>query len=77
SLRYLHIAVSEPGPGLPQFMAMGYVDGIPITRYDSDTRRVQPRAEWMAANLDQQYWDTQTEIIRGHQEVYRVNLDTL
>lgn len=56
---------------------MGYVDGNLISRYDSDTERVVPRADWMAANLDQQYWDTQTQIGRGNQQIDRMNLETV
>ncbi|NXJ01239.1 HA1F protein, partial [Psophia crepitans] len=60
SLRYFHIWVSEPSPGVPQYVSVGYVDGNLISRYDSETRRMVPRADWMAANLDQQYWDEET-----------------
>ncbi|PKK16404.1 major histocompatibility complex class I-related gene protein-like, partial [Columba livia] len=42
-------------------MYVGYVDGNPISRYDSGTRRVVSRADWMAANLDEQYWNGQTQ----------------
>ncbi|NXG85640.1 HA1F protein, partial [Stercorarius parasiticus] len=57
SLRYFYTAVSEPSPGVPQFMIVGYVDGNLISRYDSQMEKAVPRADWMAANLDQQYWD--------------------
>ncbi|XP_063174830.1 class I histocompatibility antigen, F10 alpha chain-like [Chroicocephalus ridibundus] len=77
SLRYFHVAVSEPSPGVPQFVSVGYVDGNVISRYDSETGRVVPRADWMAANLDQAYWDSQTQILQGNQQVDRVNLETL
>ncbi|NXS62909.1 HA1F protein, partial [Brachypteracias leptosomus] len=77
SLRYFYIAVSEPSPGVPRFVEEGYVDGIPIVRYDSETERTVPRADWMAANLDQQYWDRETRRAQGWQQVDRVNLDIL
>ncbi|KAM6288781.1 uncharacterized protein AAHN32_013830 [Aegotheles albertisi] len=75
SLRYFYVAVSEPSPGVPQFVAVGYVDGIPITRYDSETRREEPKAEWMRDNLDQQYWDGQTQIVQNTEQIDRLNLD--
>uniref|UniRef100_A0A8B9NL76 MHC class I-like antigen recognition-like domain-containing protein n=1 Tax=Accipiter nisus TaxID=211598 RepID=A0A8B9NL76_9AVES len=77
SLRYFHMAVSEPSPGVPQFMDAGYVDGNLISRYDSETGRTVPRADWMADNLDQQHWDGETQIGQRNQQVYRINLDTL
>ncbi|NXG54035.1 HA1F protein, partial [Psilopogon haemacephalus] len=75
SLRYFHVAVAEPSPGLPQFVSVGYVDGVPIARYDSDRRRMEPQREWMEANLGQQYWDGQTQIGQHNQEIYHLNLD--
>ncbi|KAM6107068.1 class I histocompatibility antigen, F10 alpha chain-like isoform 5-T5 [Phoenicopterus ruber ruber] len=77
SLRYFFVAVSEPSPGVPQFGIMGYVDGNLIVHYDSETRRMVPRADWMAANLDQQHWDSHTQIAQRHQQVNRVNMDIM
>ncbi|XP_066842915.1 class I histocompatibility antigen, F10 alpha chain-like isoform X4 [Anser cygnoides] len=77
SLRYFFYAVSDPGPGLPQFVIVGYVDGEVFVRYDSETQRMEPRADWMAANVDQQYWDRDTQSSRSNEQIYRVNLDTL
>uniref|UniRef100_A0A8B9S772 MHC class I-like antigen recognition-like domain-containing protein n=1 Tax=Apteryx owenii TaxID=8824 RepID=A0A8B9S772_APTOW len=45
-------------------------------RYGNE-QRVEPRAAWMKANLDQQYWDGQTQIAQGDQQTFRVGLDTL
>ncbi|GAB0201656.1 class I histocompatibility antigen, F10 alpha chain-like [Grus japonensis] len=77
SLRYFDIAVSEPSPGVPQFMSVGYVDGTLIARYDSETGRMVPGADWMRDNLDQRYWDEETQIAQSDQQVYHVDLDTL
>ncbi|XP_067169895.1 class I histocompatibility antigen, F10 alpha chain-like isoform X2 [Apteryx mantelli] len=76
SLRYFHIGVTEPSPGMPAFVIVGYVDGETIMRYGNE-QRVEPRAAWMKANLDQQYWDGQTQIAQGDQQTFRVDLDTL
>ncbi|KAM6228110.1 class I histocompatibility antigen, F10 alpha chain-like [Porphyrio hochstetteri] len=77
SLRYFHIGVSEPSPGVPQYVSVGYVDGNLISHYDSEKGRTVPQADWMAANLDQQHWDRETQIGQNNQEVSRVGLDTL
>ncbi|XP_032061053.1 uncharacterized protein LOC116500245 isoform X1 [Aythya fuligula] len=77
SLRYFYTAVSDPNPGVPQFVAMGSVDGEVFVYYDSETRRKEPRVDWIAANTDQQYWDRETEISQGNEKFFRVNLDTL
>ncbi|NXV74499.1 HA1F protein, partial [Atlantisia rogersi] len=77
TLHYFDIAVSEPSPGVPQFVSLGYVDGNLISHYDSEKGRTVPGADWMAANLDQQYWDRDTHIGQNNQQFYRVDLDTL
>ncbi|NWI98126.1 HMR1 protein, partial [Pitta sordida] len=77
SLRYQYVAVSEPIPGVPQFMSMGFVDGIPIDRYDSERGRDEPQTPWMAAGAEPGYWDTQTQISKGNQHMATVDFQTL
>ena len=77
SLRYFETAMTDPGTGLPWFVIVGYVDGEIFVRYDSTARRYVPCTEWMAANMDQQYWDRQTNIAQSNEHVYRVDLGTL
>ncbi|NWV06877.1 HA1F protein, partial [Ptilonorhynchus violaceus] len=77
SLRYLQVAVSEPGPGVPQFMEMGYLDGIPFVRYDSERGRMEPLTPWMAAGAAPGYWDSETQRNEGNQQVNAGNLETL
>ncbi|NWU87896.1 HA1F protein, partial [Onychorhynchus coronatus] len=77
SLRYLEVAVSEPGPGIPQFVALGYVDGIPIMRYDSERRRTEPQTPWMEAGAEPGYWDFVTQIFERSRVVAATNLETL
>ncbi|XP_032061061.1 class I histocompatibility antigen, F10 alpha chain-like isoform X9 [Aythya fuligula] len=77
SLRYFYTAVSDPSPGVPQFVAVGSVDGEVFVYYDSETRRKEPRVDWIAANTDQQYWDRETDISQSNEKFFRVNLDTL
>uniref|UniRef100_A0A8B9QL71 MHC class I-like antigen recognition-like domain-containing protein n=1 Tax=Apteryx owenii TaxID=8824 RepID=A0A8B9QL71_APTOW len=76
SLRYFYTGMSEPSPGLPAFMAVGCVDGKTIMRYSSE-QRAEPRAAWMVANVDQQYWDHETQNLQRSQQVFRMALDTL
>ncbi|XP_015472268.1 class I histocompatibility antigen, F10 alpha chain, partial [Parus major] len=77
SLRYLHVAVSEPSPGVPQFMALGFVDGIPFTRYDSERGRVEPLTQWMEEGAEPGYWESQTQIAVRNQHMDARNLETL
>ncbi|XP_066469285.1 class I histocompatibility antigen, F10 alpha chain-like, partial [Tiliqua scincoides] len=79
SLRYFQTGVSEPGPGLPRFVVVGYVDGQLFTHYDSDTRREMSRAPWMekVTREDPQYWRQQTDISRDEEAIFRVNVQKL
>ncbi|TRZ05869.1 hypothetical protein HGM15179_021238, partial [Zosterops borbonicus] len=76
SLRYLNMVVSEPSLGIPQYMEMGFVDGIPITRYDSERGRVEPLTQWMKDGAELEYWDRNTQINVGNQHVCAVDLET-
>ncbi|NXM97411.1 HA1K protein, partial [Sylvia borin] len=77
SLHYLDVAVSEPSPGIPQFMSIGFVDGIPFVRYDSERGRVEPLTQWMKDGAEPGYWDRETQISQRSQHVGACNLETL
>ncbi|XP_057896561.1 class I histocompatibility antigen, F10 alpha chain-like [Melospiza georgiana] len=77
SLHYLHVAVSEPSPGIPQYMEIGFVDGIPFTRYDNERGRMEPLTEWVKDSADPEYWDRETQIAVGNQHINARNLETL
>ncbi|XP_051628867.1 class I histocompatibility antigen, F10 alpha chain-like isoform X23 [Manacus candei] len=75
SLRYLDVAVTEPSLGIPQFLSMGYVDGIPFVRYNSERGRTEPLTPWMAAGAEPGYWDGQTQINERNQFIDADNLE--
>ncbi|XP_015283590.1 PREDICTED: class I histocompatibility antigen, F10 alpha chain-like isoform X2 [Gekko japonicus] len=79
SLRYFHTALSEPGPGLPQFSIVGYVDDQPFTKYDSVRRNFVPLVPWMeeVGKEDPQYWERNTQMAQSTESVFRGNLVTL
>ncbi|XP_044839735.1 H-2 class I histocompatibility antigen, Q9 alpha chain-like isoform X2 [Mauremys mutica] len=76
-LRYFYTGVSEPGPGLPQFITVGYVDDQLFMDYDSERRSAEPRAEWMARSEGPQYWQRETQNLQGEQATFPPNLNTL
>ncbi|XP_058678601.1 class I histocompatibility antigen, F10 alpha chain-like [Ammospiza caudacuta] len=77
SLRYLHMAVSEPSPGIPQYMQMGYLDGIPFTRYNSERGWAEPLTQWMKDGVEPEYWEEQTQMNERNQHVAARNLEIL
>ncbi|XP_032998309.1 H-2 class I histocompatibility antigen, Q9 alpha chain-like isoform X2 [Lacerta agilis] len=79
SLRYFYTAVSEPGQGLPQFIAVGYVDDQQFIQFDSDTKEALPHVPWIrkAEKVNPQYWHRETQNLKGTELNFRVNLQNL
>ncbi|XP_074826702.1 major histocompatibility complex class I-related protein 1-like isoform X2 [Natator depressus] len=77
SYRYFYTGVSQPGPGVPAFISVGYVDGEPVNYYDSERRRMEPRGDWVKGAVDAQYWERETRNSQGWQAWFRAGLDTL
>ncbi|XP_069098026.1 class I histocompatibility antigen, Gogo-OKO alpha chain-like [Pleurodeles waltl] len=79
SLRYFYSSLSGGLPGAPQFSIVGYVDDVPMVGYTSESRRTEPRAPWMEGITaeDPQYWERNTEIFRGHEQVFKADVRTV
>ncbi|XP_066117382.1 major histocompatibility complex class I-related gene protein [Saccopteryx bilineata] len=77
SLRYFRLGVSDPSHKIPEFISVGYVDSHPITTYDSVSRLKEPRAPWMAEHLAPDHWERYTQLLRGWQQAFKVELKNL
>nr|AZQ24793.1 MHC class I-related protein 1 isoform E [Sus scrofa] len=77
SLRYFRLGISDPGHEMPEFISVGYVDSYPITTYDSVSRQKEPRAPWMAENLEPDHWERYTQLLRGWQQTFKAELKQL
>uniref|UniRef100_A0A8D2P3H4 MHC class I-like antigen recognition-like domain-containing protein n=1 Tax=Zosterops lateralis melanops TaxID=1220523 RepID=A0A8D2P3H4_ZOSLA len=69
--------MTEPSPGVPQFMAIGFVDGIPFVRYNSERGQMEPLTQWMKDGAEPEYWDGQTQRVVRKQHVHARNLKTV
>ncbi|XP_072885447.1 class I histocompatibility antigen, F10 alpha chain-like [Hemitrygon akajei] len=76
SLHHFYTAVT-PGSGVPEFMAVGYVDKEQIIYYDSVLGRTVPRQQWMAESQGADYWERETQIFRGNEQVSKARIQTL
>ncbi|KAB0391938.1 hypothetical protein E2I00_017139, partial [Balaenoptera physalus] len=76
SLHYYYLTLSEPGPSLPKFLAVGYVDDQPFIRFDSRVGKAEPQAPWMTP-MDAQYWETETKKQEKWAEVQQVEMWTV
>lgn len=73
SLHYHYLFLSEPGPQLPQFLAVGYVDDQPFIQFDSHEDKARPQAPWMEA-VGSQYWEMETQKQRAWARVQQVEM---
>ncbi|KAF3833492.1 hypothetical protein F7725_024696 [Dissostichus mawsoni] len=78
SIKYFHTA-SSGVPNFPEFVSVGLVDEVEMMHYDSNTKRAEPKQDWMKKITaeDPQYWEEETQISLGNQQLYKVDIETL
>ncbi|XP_031441969.1 class I histocompatibility antigen, F10 alpha chain-like [Clupea harengus] len=74
SLQYFYTSTSGI-QNFPEFITVGLVDGQPISHYDSITKKEVPKAEWMAASVDSDYWKRETEISGATEATFKADID--
>ncbi|XP_044856907.1 H-2 class I histocompatibility antigen, Q9 alpha chain-like isoform X2 [Mauremys mutica] len=77
SRRVLDTVVSEPGPGLPWYSRVVYVDDQVIYVYTSGMQKAEPRPVWMAQNEGPEFWEERTWWAQRHQKWFKASLNTL
>nr|XP_061808380.1 class I histocompatibility antigen, F10 alpha chain-like [Nerophis lumbriciformis] len=77
TLKYINTASSHI-PNFPEYLEVGYVDGVQISHYDSKSRKLRPKQEWMnkIAAEDPHYWERCTQINIGNQQSFKVRIET-
>nr|XP_060615623.1 H-2 class I histocompatibility antigen, Q9 alpha chain-like [Anolis sagrei ordinatus] len=76
SLRYFLTSVSEPGPLVPPFSYVGYVDDQEFVSYDASTKRYLAKVPWIreVEKYDPKYWERNTEYAQGHEQRFKNDL---
>ncbi|XP_053719123.1 major histocompatibility complex class I-related gene protein-like isoform X2 [Synchiropus splendidus] len=78
SLRYFYTA-SSGVPNFPEFVVVGLVDDVQILHYDSNSRKVETKQDWMKQVIadDPSYLERNTQLSFGVQQVFKNNIEIL
>uniref|UniRef100_A0A3Q4ALG0 Ig-like domain-containing protein n=1 Tax=Mola mola TaxID=94237 RepID=A0A3Q4ALG0_MOLML len=78
TLRYFYTA-SSGVPNFPEFVGVGLVDEVQMIHYDSNTKRTEPKQDWMKKVTadDPQYWERQTGKFVDKQQIYKAEIEII
>ncbi|XP_072331376.1 major histocompatibility complex class I-related gene protein-like isoform X2 [Scyliorhinus torazame] len=76
SLRYFLTGIT-PIPGFPEFVAVGYVDGVQFIMYDSDRKDLIPREQWMVDSEGPEFWERKKYLAREREENFKYHVPIL
>ncbi|KAM6899534.1 major histocompatibility complex class I-related gene protein-like [Xenentodon cancila] len=78
SLKYFYTGSSETS-NFPEFVIVGLVDDVQIEYYDSNTKKVEPKQDWMSrvTEDDPQYWERNTDMFADDQENFKEDIEIL
>ncbi|XP_062292059.1 major histocompatibility complex class I-related gene protein-like [Scomber scombrus] len=78
SLKYI-ITVSSQVPNFPEFVIVAMLDDVQIYHYDSNTRRLEPKQDWMNRVIedDPQFWESHTARGLGYHQLFKDYIETL
>ncbi|XP_053302274.1 major histocompatibility complex class I-related gene protein isoform X2 [Pleuronectes platessa] len=76
SLKYFLTASSQVQT-FPEFVAVGLVDDVQIGYYDSNTKKAQPKQDWMLKATESQFWERHTQLALVQQPWFKNYMEIL
>uniref|UniRef100_A0A672IEQ8 Ig-like domain-containing protein n=1 Tax=Salarias fasciatus TaxID=181472 RepID=A0A672IEQ8_SALFA len=78
SMKFFYTGSSQV-PNFPEFVEVGFVDGLQIEHYDSNSRRFVPKQDWMNKITEEepQFWEEQTGRGLGHQQTFKAYIEIM
>ncbi|XP_028256392.1 major histocompatibility complex class I-related gene protein-like [Parambassis ranga] len=75
SLKYFYTG-SSGVPNFPEYVSVGMIDDVQISRCDSITKRNVPKQDWMKhISDDPQYWEEETQNCWFSQQNFKINIE--
>lgn len=71
------MGASEPKLGLPLFEALGYVDDELFVAYNHESRRAEPRVQWITPESSGQLWLQLSQSLKGWDHMFIVDFWTI
>ncbi|XP_034456813.1 major histocompatibility complex class I-related gene protein-like [Hippoglossus hippoglossus] len=62
---------------LPEFVAVCLVDEVQVGHYDSNTKKAEPKQDWMLNATDSQFWETNTQNALGTEQDFKNDMENL
>lgn len=77
SLHYLFMGAPEWDRGLSLFEALGYVDDQLFVVYNHESRRAEPRAQWISDATSSQLWLELSQSLKGWDHMFILDFWTI
>ncbi|XP_028256383.1 major histocompatibility complex class I-related gene protein-like isoform X3 [Parambassis ranga] len=76
SLKYFYTG-SSGVLNFPEYVSVGMIDDVQISRCDSITKRNVPKQDWMKhiSDDDPQYWEEETQSCLVSHQIFKINID--
>uniref|UniRef100_A0A672FHW9 Ig-like domain-containing protein n=1 Tax=Salarias fasciatus TaxID=181472 RepID=A0A672FHW9_SALFA len=78
-MKAILITESSQVPNFPEFVVVGLVNELQAAYYDSNTRRLVPKLDWMkkATEKYSAFWEIAAQVTMGNQQFFKANIEIM